>query len=254
MSAAGRVEVQVAAELVGQRIHGGEAGTRAGDLGDGDGPVEGDDRRWRHGEELVVQRQHLGPVGVHRGGCIAVHGVDRRLDLVRPRCVASQTGAHEVLALGDQSAIPQAAVLVGQQHQRAVGGDTSGPSRLTEQQQREQADRLALVGHQLDEHPSETDRLDTEIGADERVPTGRCVALVEHEVDDGEHGVEPIGKLGVVGYPVGMLAALIFFFARTSRWAIVDSGTRNARAISSVCSPPSRRNVRAICELDASAG
>ncbi len=33
--------------------------------------------------------------------------------------------------------------------------------------------------------------------------------------------------------------------ARTIRWAIVASGTRNARAISAVCRPPSSRSVSA---------
>ena len=51
-----------------------------------------------------------------------------------------------------------------------------------------------------------------------------------------------------------MPAALIFRFARTSRWAIVASGTRNARAISAVVSPPSVRSVSATCASVASAG
>ena len=51
-----------------------------------------------------------------------------------------------------------------------------------------------------------------------------------------------------------MPAALIFFFARTSRCAIVGSGTRNACAISVVVSPPSVRSVSATCASVASAG
>src|SRR5947207_12851659 len=42
----------------------------------------------------------------------------------------------------------------------------------------------------------------------------------------------------------GIPAALILRFARTSRWAIVGSGTRKARAISPVFRPPSVRRVR----------
>ena len=51
-----------------------------------------------------------------------------------------------------------------------------------------------------------------------------------------------------------MPAALIFRLARTSRLAIVGSGTRKARAISSVVSPPSVRSVSATCASTASAG
>ena len=51
-----------------------------------------------------------------------------------------------------------------------------------------------------------------------------------------------------------MLAALIFFFARTRRCAIVGSGTRNARAISGVWRPPRSRSVSATWALCPSAG
>ena len=51
-----------------------------------------------------------------------------------------------------------------------------------------------------------------------------------------------------------MPAALIFRFARSSRFAIVSSGTRNARAISSVFSPPSVRSVNATCASSWSEG
>ena len=51
-----------------------------------------------------------------------------------------------------------------------------------------------------------------------------------------------------------MPAALIFAFARTSRFAIVSSGTRNARAISSFVRPPRVRSVSATWASSASAG
>ncbi len=51
-----------------------------------------------------------------------------------------------------------------------------------------------------------------------------------------------------------MRAALIFCLARTSRFAIVCSGTRKARAISSVVSPPRVRSVSATCASTTSAG
>ena len=48
-----------------------------------------------------------------------------------------------------------------------------------------------------------------------------------------------------------MRASEIFRLARTSRWARVASGTRNALAISTVVSPPRVRRVRATCGLRA---
>ena len=52
----------------------------------------------------------------------------------------------------------------------------------------------------------------------------------------------------------GMPASLILRFARTRRFAIVSSGTRNARAISPPVSPPSVRRVSATCASRPSAG
>ena len=46
----------------------------------------------------------------------------------------------------------------------------------------------------------------------------------------------------------------IVAFARLMRCAIVDSGTKNALAISVVFSPPTARSVSAICEAGVNAG
>ena len=48
--------------------------------------------------------------------------------------------------------------------------------------------------------------------------------------------------------------ALICCFARLIRCAMVASGTRNARAISTVLSPPTARRVRATCDAGVSDG
>ena len=58
----------------------------------------------------------------------------------------------------------------------------------------------------------------------------------------------------VSGTEYGMPASRILPFARTSRWAIVATGTRNARAISSVSRPPSVRSVSATCASSDSDG
>jgi hypothetical protein len=51
-----------------------------------------------------------------------------------------------------------------------------------------------------------------------------------------------------------MPASRIFRFARTSRWPIVVSGIRNARAISVVVNPPTARSVSATFASSASEG
>jgi hypothetical protein len=44
------------------------------------------------------------------------------------------------------------------------------------------------------------------------------------------------------------------FLARLIRWPTVDSGTRNARAISAVVRPPTARSVNATCDALVSDG
>ena len=100
-------------------------------------------------------------------------------------------------------AIPEAAVLVGQQHELAVGGRAGGPARLDEQHEREQSHDLGFVGHQLGQQPSEADGLRAEVLADEPVARARRVALVEDEVDDGQHGPQAVREVGLVRDAVG---------------------------------------------------
>ena len=72
-------------------------------------------------EQLVVELEHLAPVGVGRGRGVAVHRVDGGLDLVRAGLVALQAAPHDRLAFGDEVAVPSGAVLIGEQHHGSVG-------------------------------------------------------------------------------------------------------------------------------------
>ena len=58
---------------------------------------------------------------------------------------------------------------------------------------------LRRLGHQLRERPAEPDRLGREVAAGRR----RGVALVEDQVDDREHGVEPLGQQVLGRHPEG---------------------------------------------------
>ena len=113
-------------------------------------------------QQLVVELEDLAPVGVLRRRGVAVHGVDRGLDLVRAGLVAAQAGSHQGLALVDQRRGPTGCGPGRQQHHRPVGRGPGRPTRLGEQQQGEQPDGLGLVGHQLGEQAGEADRLGAE--------------------------------------------------------------------------------------------
>ena len=186
-----------------QVADGGEGDVGPVHLGDGHGPVEGDDRRRRHPLEVVVELDDLAPVGVGGRGGVAVHGVDGGLDLERPGLVAAQARPHERLALGDLVPIPRAAVLVGEQHERSVGRRAGRPAGVEQQEQGEQPHRLGLVGHQLGQHAGQPHRLLAEVVADEvAVAAGGPVTLVVDQVQHRQHGVHAGRQLGVGGHPV----------------------------------------------------
>jgi hypothetical protein len=98
-----------------------------------------------------------------------VHGVDRGLDLVRAGPAAPQAAPDQVLPLGDERPVPARPVLAGEQDQGAVRAGPRRPAGLGEQHQREQAQRLGLVRHELDEQPPEPDRLRAQVAAGQPV-------------------------------------------------------------------------------------
>ena len=131
-----------------------------------------------------------------------MHGLDGRLDLVRAGLVPPKATADHGLAFGDQGPVPAVPVLVGEQDQLAVGVAARGPARVGEQHQPEQSQHLGLVRHQFGKQPPQPDRLGTQVVADERRPRACRIALIENEIEDGEHGAEPAGKVGLGRDPV----------------------------------------------------
>ena len=116
-----------------------------------DGAVQRDDRVRVELQEMVVESNDLRPVGGRRRARLAVHGLDRGLDLVGARRVPSQAGAHERLAFRDEPRIPPLAVLVGQRHEGAVGARAGRSPRFGEKHEREQTHHFRLAGHELGE-------------------------------------------------------------------------------------------------------
>ena len=146
-------------------------------LGHGHRAVQRDDRTRRHLQQLVVEQHDLPPVGVGRGERVAVHGVDRGLELMA-RLVAAQTPAHEPCP----SAISAASHSVrswSASSTSAPSGPTRRPTRLHQQHEREEAGDLRLVGHQLLEQPAEPDRLGAEVLPDQPLARGRRVPSVK---------------------------------------------------------------------------
>ena len=109
------------------------------------------------------------------------------------------------MPLGDQLPVPAAAVLLVQRDQLPVG-DADRAAGVGEQHQREQAGDLGDVGEQGAQDPGQPDRLVGELVADRRgIGRGGEVALVEDQVDDGQHAVHALAEIGRGGHRVGDL-------------------------------------------------
>ena len=119
-----------------QPVYKREGDLRAVEFRDRNGAVECDDRRGVEPGQLIVQRDHLRPVGVGRRGGVCVDGVDRAEYLVAAGSVDSEAFPDQVVALGDQRAVPAAAVLLSERHELPVPHPGITP-RLDEHQQPE---------------------------------------------------------------------------------------------------------------------
>ena len=149
----------------------------------------------RAGVERGVQLGDPRPVR-DRGDVLAR---DRRLQAV----LIARCRVRERAALLDLVGVPQRAVLVGEQHEPPVGVDARVAPRVVQQHQREQPARLALLRHQLDQQAPEPDRLRAQLAPHERRAGGRRVALIEDQVDGGEHRGQPVRQLVLLGHAVG---------------------------------------------------
>ena len=87
------------------------------------------------------------------------------------------------------SHVPELAILVVEQHELAGRRKPRVAARVLQEEERVEAVRLRLVGHQRREHRREADRFGAQLAAHRRP-----VAGVEDEVDRREDGAQPIGK------------------------------------------------------------
>lgn len=127
---AGGVEQVIVVQVAGQGVELGEGGGGAGDVAQGDRPVQAGHRRWSQVQQHVVEHDDLGPVGVLPPLGLRVAGDDRRLQLVRAGPTQRGGAGDEPPGVGDRRMVPSAAVLVWQLDEiarRGVAGGGAGP-------------------------------------------------------------------------------------------------------------------------------
>ena len=187
------MEQVVGVELLRQPVR--ERESRVGSVGhrDRDGSIERHDGRGSPFGERPVERGDLWPVGVLGTRRAGVQGRDRRLHLVRAGRAELHRAVERVQTLIDEIAIPAGAILVLQQDERARRIHPGAVPGVLQQHEREEAERLRCVGHEGRQDARQPDRLFAQLHAHERT-FGRAVALVEDQVQHGEHAVEPLGQ------------------------------------------------------------
>ena len=256
---ADRVQPVVVGELAGRhdRVDHREPGLRPVHHRQRDRAVQPDHRPRQRLLEQAVQRHDLRPVGRLVGGCLRVQRGDRRLDLVRPDRAGAQRALHHRDTELDAVAVPAGAVLVGERVEPpGVVGAGRAP-RVVQHEEGSQAEDLRVVRQQPAQQRRQPQRLVAQVDADQRRVVGDLagrVPLVEDQVHHVQDRGRALASSGPSGSRNGMPAPTIFFLARTRRWAIVDSGTRKALAISVVVRPPTVRRVSATCACSPSAG
>ena len=83
-------------------------------------------------------------------------------------------------------------ILLGERDQGAVVADAGRPAGVGQEHQREQTGDLAVVGQEAPQLARQPDPLRAQLDPLERRTRARGVALVEDQVQDVEHGAEPV--------------------------------------------------------------
>ena len=115
-----------------------------------------------------------------------MEGRNRRLQDVVATAAEGEGAVELAPPRGDLVDVPEGAILVTEEDDRALGEAGLAPG-VVQEHQRQQAVHLGLVRHQLGKRASEPDRLGREVSA-------AAVALVEDQVDDCEDRRETVGE------------------------------------------------------------
>ncbi len=173
-----------------------QPGLRTVGQADRDRVVQFHHRRAGHRGQLPVQGRDRRPVGLAGGAGVRVLGHDQRLELEHPGPAAGQRGAQHPVRPDDHRQIPGRPVLVVEQNEVAGGVEASGRAGPVEQLQGEQAARLRILRGQRDHQFGEPDGLVHQDGARPGGAAPGEVALVEHQVQHGEHHPDPLARVG----------------------------------------------------------
>ena len=232
-----------------------EACVRAVDHRHGDGAVERDHRVGRGPLEEVVQRKDPCPVGLGGRRRPVVDRGDRGLDLVWPHPTRRAGAVEQSKRLADPVLVPASPVLARQRYEPAIRGEAGRSPRIDQEHEGEEAGHLRILGLDAVDLTRQADRLAREVRGALLGARVVRVALVEHQIHDVQDRSRDLASRSPAsGTRNRAPAARIRALARTMRWAMVGSGTRNARATWAVVMPATARRVSAMADPGDSAG
>ena len=145
----------------------------------------------------------------------------------------------------DEELVPLGSVLVQEEDGFAFGVDAGFGAGGLDLHEGDEAVGFGFCGDERGEDAAQAEGFFAEGRAEPVVAGGGGVAFVEDEVDDFEDGGEAGFEFGAAWDFEGDAGFGEGAFGADDALAMVGSGRRNARAISSVVRPPSMRRVRA---------
>ena len=238
-----------AAAVVEQRVDQLQGGQRAAGLGNGNGAIERHDRSGGDALEHLVELLDLRPVGRLGGGASSWTAAMAAWSWYGPTGPTGRAASTSSMPSAIWSRFHSA-------RSCSASGmkDPSVPMRahaagIGEQHQGEQAGHLAVVGERPVQLARQADGLGAERRDGQAAPGRRGVCpSVKTRYSTWATAATRAGISVTGGRPNGSATSSSRALARTMRCAMVDSGTRNERAICAVVRPATARSVSATCD------
>lgn len=158
------------------------------------------------------------------------------------------------MRLGDRLLLPGRTVLLRQQRGAPVLGRTGGPAGVVGEEERQEPRTSRSSGRRPCSIRARSSARPARSSLVTVGPAGAVWPVVKRRWMVVRTESRRSGSSAGVGIRKGTRAATSFFLARVTRAAMVGSETRNARAMSGVGTPQTRRRVRAIWAAGARAG
>src|SRR5262249_6975379 len=137
-------------------------------------------------EQLVVQRDDLGPVSLFSGSSLHMAGCYCRPKLIRTWASAGQCIIQVSQTLLDLFRVPQPTILILKQDKLAVISDSSRTPGICKQEKGKETEHLGLHRKEMRHCAGEPDRALAEVAPDQRRPARRNMAFREDQIDSLE--------------------------------------------------------------------